>query len=77
MGKVGEVEWEIKMGHENNQEEIEKERLSVSFVADRRKQNNKRNKSFIKNLPVATEGFISEMSVGLQRLLLKHFETKI
>lgn len=77
MGKVGEVEWEIKMGHENNQEETEKERLSVSFVADRKKQNNKRNKPFIKNLPVATEGFISEMSVGLQRLLLKHFTTKI
>lgn len=77
MGKVGEVEWEIKMGHENNQEEIEKERLSVSFVAGRKKQNNKRNKSFTKNLPVVTEGFISEMSVGLQRLLLKHFTTKI
>lgn len=36
MGKVGEVEWEIRMGHENNQEEIEKERLSVCFVADRK-----------------------------------------
>lgn len=69
MGKVGEVEWEIKMGHENNQEEIEKERLSVSFVADRKKQETSHSS--------ATEGFISEISVGLQRLLLKHFTTKI
>lgn len=44
MGKVGEIEWEIRMEHENNQEGIEKERLSVSFVVDHKKQDNTRNK---------------------------------
>lgn len=50
MGEVEEVRWKMKMGQKNNKEEIEVERLTVSFLGEGKKlqQDNGRNKSFIK-----------------------------
>lgn len=34
MGEVEEVRWKMKMGQKNNKEEIEVERLTVSFLGE-------------------------------------------
>lgn len=37
MGEVEEVRWKMKMGQKNNKEEIEVERLTVSFLGERKR----------------------------------------